>query len=153
MNCKCHYFFWEIKGRSSGAQLRGKSFMYRRHPWCQHYGPKTGKERHVPPLSGFTHKGHSPATLHYILFCQGGHLLGRFMGVVEDPPISLLPRVPYNVNEDSIEPRSCFGTLLAASSHQLAKQVRSSCGSCTLKFSQDRAWFQTALAKGHRKER
>jgi hypothetical protein len=47
-------------------------------------------------------KRHSPATLHYILFCQGGHLLDRFMGVVEDPSIPLLSEV--NVNEDSIEP-------------------------------------------------
>jgi hypothetical protein len=47
--------------------------------------------------------------------------------------------------------RSCLGTLPPPPT--LAMHVGSRCGRCTLKFSQDRTWSQTALAKGQSKDR
>jgi hypothetical protein len=48
---------------------------------------------------------------------------------------------------------SCFGTLLATSSHQAARHWGFCWGSCTSRFSRDNTRLQTTLEKGHSKDR
>ena len=48
-------------------------------------------------------KIHSPLSLHYVLFGQGGDQLRRLERVFEDSPISLLPQISHDVNHYSIE--------------------------------------------------
>ena len=61
------------------------------------------EEKDTSLLVGLHTKIHCPMSLHYILFGRVGDLLHRLEHIFEDPPISLLPQIPRDVDNNSIE--------------------------------------------------
>jgi len=95
------------------------------------------EEKDASLLVGHHTKIHSPMSLHYILFGRVCDLLHRLEHIFEDPAISLLPQIPHDIDNNSIEtPTILLGTQLASISQHPAKEAGSCCGSCTNKFSQ-----------------
>lgn len=91
------------------------------------------KERIYPTASLHVQKIHSPLSLHYGLFGQGGDLLRQLNHVFKDTPIPLLPHIPHDVYSFLKFHMTYIAALLVSGSHHSTKEAGSCCGHCTKK--------------------
>lgn len=107
------------------------------------------KERIYPTASLHVQKIHSPLSLHYGLFGQGGDLLRQLNHVFKDTPIPLLPHIPHDVYSFLKFHMTYIAALLVSGSHHSTKEAGSCCGHCTKKkgplHTTQWSWFGQSL--------
>ena len=112
--CWLFFLFFLSKGRSS-------SLVHMPKIWSL----DQSERKNQTLLNWLPTHWHGSMFLYYVIFGYGGNLLHRHVHVLKDSLVFFLLKVPHNIYMQTPLKRlcSCFGTLFAICSHQVASEA------------------------------